>query len=246
MVSIVKLKLIHPVTILPSNAVLSNTEGDALNVYGKVTIPIEIPSLRRCISHTFFVADVSCNILSIDFLSTNNFSIDCENGRLKDNTTLLSTATQFKRCNNVSVNKAETVIPDIGNEELKSIMIKLEKFQQHSSTPNTTSYELTDKGPYARRLCPEKYRIAKQCFDSMIATGICCPSCSQYASPLHMVPKKEPNDWRPCGDYRRINSVTKRDCYPLPQLLDFNLYGKKGFGKMDSKKSIPSYTSTSR
>ena len=245
MVSIVKPNLIHPVTILPSNAVLSTIKGDALNVYGKVTIPIEIPSLRRCISHTFFVADVSCNILGIDFLSTNDFSIDCKNGRLKDNTTLLSTATQFKKCNHVSVNKVETVIPDIGNDELKSIMTKnAEVFGDvdfNSTAQHQTLHriELTGKGPYGspRRLCPEKYRIAKQCFDSMIATGICRPSCSQYASPLHMVPKKEPNDWRPCGDYRRLNSVTKRDCYPLPQLSDFNLYGKKVFSKLDLVKA---------
>ena len=101
-------------------------------------------------------------------------------------------------------------------------------------------FELTGKGPYGspRRLCPEKYRITKQCFDSMITTGKCRPSCSQYASPLHMVPKKEPNDWRPCGDYRRrLNSVTKRDCYSLPQLLVFNLYGKKVFSKLDLVKA---------
>ena len=114
-------------------------------------------------------------------------------------TTLLSTAIQFKKCNHVSVNKVETVIPDIGNDELKSIMIKnAEVFGDvdfNSTAQHQTLHriELTGKGPYGnrRRLCPEKYRIAKQCFDSMIATGICRPSCSEYASPLHMVPKKD-------------------------------------------------------
>ena len=32
---------------------------------------------------------------------------------------------------------------------------------------------------------------------------------------------------------RRLISVTKRDCYRLPQLSDFNLYDKKVFGKLD-------------
>ena len=73
--------------------------------------------------------------------------------------------------------------------------------------------EPTGKGPYGspRRLCPEKNRIAKQCFDSVILTGICRPSCSQYAYPLHMVDIKEPNNCRPRGDYRRLNSLTKSD-----------------------------------
>ena len=79
--------------------------------------------------------------------------------------------------------------------------------------------------------------IAKQCFESMVNTGICRPSCCQFASTLHTVPKKEPNDWRPCGDYRKWNAVTKRDCYPLPQLSDLNLFGKKNFIKLDLVKA---------
>ena len=114
-----------------------------------------------------------------------------------------------------------------------------------TSTANSTvqhqtlhRIELTGKGPYGRprRLCPEKSRIAKQCFDAMIATGICCPSCNQYRSQLHLVPKKEPNDWRPSGDYRQLNSLTKTDCYPLSQLSDFKFFGKNVF-KLDLVKT---------
>ena len=39
------------------------------------------------------------------------------------------------------------------------------------------------------------------------------------------------------GDYRRLNAVTKRDCYPLPQLSDFSLFGKKVFSKLDLVKA---------
>ncbi|GBN94032.1 hypothetical protein AVEN_84868-1 [Araneus ventricosus] len=62
--------------------------------------------------------------------------------------------------------------------------------------------------------------------------GICRPSRSNWASPLHMVPKGS-TDWRPTGDYRALNRVTRQDKYPVPHLQDFSHYlkGKKYFFK---------------
>jgi cytoskeleton-associated protein 5 len=52
-----------------------------------------------------------------------------------------------------------------------------------------------------------------------------------------MVPK--PNgSWRPCGDYRRLNTVTTPDKYPLPNLQDLSsqLHGAAVFSKLDLEK----------
>ncbi|CAB0007951.1 unnamed protein product [Nesidiocoris tenuis] len=48
-----------------------------------------------------------------------------------------------------------------------------------------------------RRLAPDKLKIAKEAFQAMMDMGICRPSKSSWASPLHMVPKKD-GTWRPC------------------------------------------------
>ena len=55
----------------------------------------------------------------------------------------------------------------------------------------------------------------------MEKAGIICRSYSPWASPLHLVPKKD-GSWHPCGDYHCLNAVTLPDRYPLPNMQSLN------------------------
>uniref|UniRef100_A0A5S6Q5H5 RNA-directed DNA polymerase n=1 Tax=Trichuris muris TaxID=70415 RepID=A0A5S6Q5H5_TRIMR len=86
-----------------------------------------------------------------------------------------------------------------------------------------------------RRLAPDRFRIAREHFEDLLRTGVVRPSNSSWSSPLHLVPKRQSGQWRPCGDYRNLNRCTKPDRYPLPNIADLNneLRGMTIFSKID-------------
>lgn len=54
-----------------------------------------------------------------------------------------------------------------------------------------------------------KLKIAQAEFQYIVEQDICRPPSSPWSSPLHMVPKKVSDTWRPRGDYRRYQTNTR-------------------------------------
>jgi hypothetical protein len=84
----------------------------------------------------------------------------------------------------------------------------------------------------------DHYSIAEEEFLSLEKAGIIRRSNSPWASPLHLVPKKD-GSWRPCGDYRRLSAVTVPDRYPLSNMQSRNdrMAGCTVFSKIDLVKA---------
>jgi len=70
--------------------------------------------------------------------------------------------------------------------------------------------------------------------NEMLKTGVIEPSMSSWASPVCLVRKKD-NSFRFCIDYRRVNAVSKKDAYPIPDIQDTldHLRGAKYFATFD-------------
>jgi transposase InsO family protein/predicted aspartyl protease len=68
-----------------------------------------------------------------------------------------------------------------------------------------------------RRFPPAHVEAISQHIDDMMNQGVIEPACSPYASNIVLVRKKD-NSYRCCIDYRQLNSSTRKDAYPLPQI----------------------------
>ena len=85
-----------------------------------------------------------------------------------------------------------------------------------------------------RRLPQALKPVVNSEVQKMLSQGIITNSSSPWCSPVVMVKKKD-GSWRLCIDYRKLNSVTRQDAYPLPRIdstLD-SLSGSKYFTTLD-------------
>ena len=209
--------------------------GSPIKSFGYKTIPLSFQNRRY--EWKFILADVPAGILGADFLRAKGLQVNLANRTLVSPTDLAIikgfAGKLYQPRISVVDNSAcrfRQLLKDRPNLTTPDFNVK--------KPPHNVELHIPTTGPPVfarpRRLPPEKLATAKKEFQTMEQLGIIRRSDSPWASPLHMVMKKN-GSFRPCGDYRRLNNVTSPDLYPIPYLSDAShfLSGKTVFSKID-------------
>ncbi|GFS98869.1 hypothetical protein TNCV_3528521 [Trichonephila clavipes] len=147
---------------------LSAANTSPINVYGKRLLTLDL-NLRRVFRWPFLIASVSVPIIGADFLYNFNISPDLRNRKLIDNATKIST-------------NCKLVSPEVHSIKLVSeVKPNIKHFIETSGPPVFAK---------ARRLAPDRLKIAKSEFQHMLNLGHVRPS-KNLVKAYHQIPINE-------------------------------------------------------
>lgn len=245
-VSIIPERLATGYLLKPCNVTLTAANGTKIPVLGETNIDLKILALKRTFPWNFIVAKTSSALLGLDFLTHYKLIVDASSHVIRDSLTSRTVNTTFLSgpINKICVNDISqrclraqrllTMYPSLTSPRKIDDSNKIVNVYHHIDTGNSSPTFCK-----TRQLAPQKLIIAKTEFQSLLKAGIIQPSKSAWSSPLHLVPKPKPGEWRPVGDYRALNTRTVPDRYPIPhiQSIASKLHNKKVFTKLDLMKA---------
>uniref|UniRef100_A0ABD2XB60 RNA-directed DNA polymerase n=1 Tax=Trichogramma kaykai TaxID=54128 RepID=A0ABD2XB60_9HYME len=209
--------------------VLQAANATLIATFGERKLTLNL-GLRRPLEWTFIIADVSTAILGADLIIRHDLLIDLPRRRLLDRLTNVATSCSVGPLPEVYA--VSPVTAGVGEAPVKSLYQRMaEEFAstevlagEMACIPDLpVQHHIVTVGQPVftrpRRLAGERLEAAKSEFANLLERKIIRPSSSQWASPLHLVPKPG-GSWRVTGDYRLLNTRTRPDRHPLPIIED--------------------------
>ncbi|CAB3992292.1 Transposon Ty3-G Gag-Pol poly [Paramuricea clavata] len=182
------------------------------------------------ISHQFMVVGMrnTC-ILGADFLKSGRMVVDIANSKLTwpSGEVALVIETTAPTVNKLSVllDNYSDIFVSGPNDPLGRTTVAEHSIDTGDSRP-------VKQRPY--RIPVHLNTVVNKQVNDMIERGVIRSSNSPWSSPIVLAPKKD-GDYRFCVDFRRVNSVTKKDAHPMPridEILD-QLGGARYFSTLD-------------
>ena len=253
----VKVKLVSSIVIPPGTEIIvaGLVSKSAKNTLGMVT---PISSGPSDLHSAYSVCNSNNRSLLIRLLNTGQERIELQKGakiaefcpvvyqpsnsdQNNDHTQVVGGV--FKE-NQETIHELKSAIsPILSEHDQKALLSTLSKYLDvfdnklgHTSVV-THSIDTGDSPPICQRprRMPYAYRQdAQSQIEEMLEQKVIKPSASPWASPIVLVRKKD-GKYRFCVDYRKLNSVTKREARPLPRVDDLleSLQGYNLFSTLD-------------
>lgn len=125
----------------------------------------------------------------------------------------------------VEVSRKLSHLPEVQREEFLFLLSQYQDVFRNTPGRTTAACHDVDVGeekpvkqpPY--RVSPRLFAIIQKELTYMLDHGLIRPAQSEWCSPVTIVPKPG-GSFRFCIDYRKVNSLTKTDSYPLPRIED--------------------------
>ena len=140
----------------------------------------------------------------------------------------LSPTDTSKLTNSNVLKNLDSKLSHLEESQCQDLQELLEKYRDlFPDTPSRTNQifhdvNVGDAAPvkqHSYRLNPRKQQYLKEEIKYLLEKDFIEPSSSSWSSPCILVPKPD-GSYQMCTDYRKINSVTKTDTFPIPRMDD--------------------------